>query len=132
MVAHELIPDDESLNVRIYDAPANGARMLFTERDKLIAKYANESDARAGVGIYDRADKEALLSAELSVYVDAARTGKALGQCGLPSLARLTEGDRLVYVAFTLPKNFVIKSRLQIIAFDGDQTIYSLGWDTHA
>jgi hypothetical protein len=37
-----------------------------------------------GVRIYDRSDKTVLFEAELEVYLHAARTGIALGGCGLP------------------------------------------------
>jgi hypothetical protein len=97
MVAHE---DDEGISV--YDAPASGWRTLFVQRDGAIAKYTDKGQAQAGTEICDRADKAALFDAEMNVYVESAQTGKALGQCGLPSLVRFGEEEHLLYATFIL------------------------------
>ncbi|MGE0116198.1 MAG: hypothetical protein AB7T07_15110 [Steroidobacteraceae bacterium] len=129
MVAHEIIEDDEEVSVRIYDAPANGWRILFVQRDDVISRYTNKDKARAGIEIYDRADKAALFDAEMNVYAKSAQTGKALSQCGLSSLVRFGESEHFVYATFTLPEDFIRRSGLMIIGFRDQITIYSAGWD---
>ncbi len=129
MLAHEIIEDDEEMSVRIYDAPANGWRILFVQRDGVIAKYTNKDKARAGMEIYDRADKAALFDAEMNVYAESAQTGKTLSQCGLSSFVRFGEPEHFLYATFTLPEDFVKRSGLMIIGFRDQITIYSAGWD---
>jgi hypothetical protein len=129
MVTHEIIADDKEVSVRSYDAPANGWRILFVEQDGVIAKYTDKDKARDGVEIYDRADKAALFDAEMNVYVESAHTGKALSQCGLSSLVRFGESEHFLYATFTLPEDFIRCSRLMVIGFKDQLTIYSAGWD---
>lgn len=129
MLAHEIIADDEEVGVRIYDAPANGWRILFVQRDGVIARYTDKNKARAGVEIYDHADKTALFDAEMNVYAESAQTGKVLSQCGLSSLVRFGESEHFLYATFTLPEDFIRSSGLRIIGFSDQITIYSAGWD---
>lgn len=129
MVAHEIIADDKEVSVRIHDAPANGWRILFVQRDDVISRYTNKDKARAGIEIYDRADKAALFDAEMNIYVESAQTGKALSQCGLSSLVRFGESEHFLYATFALPEDFIRRSGLMIIGFRVQITIYSAGWD---
>jgi len=129
MLAHEIIEDDEEMSVRIYDAPANGWRILFVQRDGVIARYTDKGKAMAGMEIYDRAEKAALFDAEMDAYVESAQTGKALSQCGLSSLVRFGESEHFLYATFTLPEDFIRRSGLMIIGFRDQITIYSAGWD---
>ncbi|MCI0392338.1 MAG: hypothetical protein MOB07_26700 [Acidobacteria bacterium] len=128
MVRYEILSDSAELSVRIYDAPAYGWRILFVERDGSIARYVCKDHALVGIGIYDRSDKTPLLYAEAEVYLEAARTGKALGECGLSSLVRFGEPDHYTYATFTLPEDFIERSGLKIIGFKGQESIYSAGW----
>jgi len=130
MLAHEIIEDDEGMGVRIYDAPANGWRILFVQRDEVIARYTDKDKAKADIAIYDRADKAALFDAEMNIYAESARTGKALSQCGLSSLVRFGEPEHFFYATFTLPEDFIRRSGLMVIGFKDQLTIYSAGWDT--
>ncbi|MBS1789696.1 MAG: hypothetical protein JST85_18370 [Acidobacteria bacterium] len=129
MLAHEIIADDEEMSVRIYDAPANGWRILFVQRDGVIAKYTDKDKARDGIEIYDRSDKAALFDAEMNVYAESTQTGKALSQCGLSSLVRFGELKHFLYATFTLPEEFIRRSGLMVIGFKDQTTIYSAGWD---
>lgn len=119
MVRYEVLSESEELSVRIYDAPAFGWRILFVEEDGSITRYACKDHALAGIGIYDRSDKATLHDAEVEVYLEAARTGKALDQCGLPSLVRFDDTDHLLYATFTLPEDFIRQSELKIIGYQG-------------
>lgn len=129
MITHEIAADDEGISVRVYDAPANGWRILFVQRDGAIGKYLDKDQAQAGTEIYDRADKTALFDAEMNVYIESAQTGKALGQCGLPSLVRFGEEEHLLYATFILSEDFIRHSSLLIIAFRDRNTICSSGWN---
>lgn len=129
MVKHEIVPDGEELNVRIYDAPANGWRCLFVQQNAAIARYTDYEHALAGVRLYEESDKATLVEAELKVYLEAADTGKPLGQCGLASLVRVGAPGHYVYVTFTLPEDFVARSALKIIGQRGQEPIYSPGWE---
>jgi len=106
MVRYEILSGNGDLSVRIYDAPAYGWRILFVEREGSITKYASEDHALVGLEIYERSDKAILFEAEIGVYLDAARTGKALGECGLPSLVRFEDRGHHTYATFTLPEAF--------------------------
>ncbi len=129
LVKHEIISDGEGLSVRIYDAPASGWRILFVQKDGAIARYTSKDHALAGVGIYDRSDKTALFDAEIEVYLASARTGRALGECGLSSVVRFGEPDHFVYATFTLPEDLIRRSELKIIGYQGQEPIYSAGWE---
>jgi hypothetical protein len=128
MVRYEVLSDKEELSVRIYDAPAFGWRILFVEECGSITRYVNKDHALAGISIYDRSDKASLLDAEAEVYLEAARTGKALDECGLPALVRFEDADHRLYATFTLPEGFVSRSELKIIGYRGKEPIYSAGW----
>lgn len=93
MVNYRIVPEDNEFRVRIYDAPARRWRALFAESGGQIGVYLHRDQALAGVKSYDRADKEHLFEAELEVYLESARTGKALAECGLPSLVRFGDHD---------------------------------------
>jgi len=129
MVKHEIVPDGEELNVSVYDAPANGWRCLIVQQNAAIARYTDYERALAGVRIYDGSDKATLVEAELKVYLEAAGTGKPLGQCGLASLVRIGAPDPYVYVTFTLPEDFIAQSVLKIIGHGKQEQIYSPGWE---
>ncbi len=129
MVEHEIIPNHDGYSVRIYDAPAGGWRILFVRKEGAIGTYTTYDDAKAGVRVYDRSDKTVLLEAELDVYRQAARTGVALGGCGLPSLVRFGEPAHCAYAAFILSEDFIRKSALKIIGYRGEEPVYSAGWD---
>jgi hypothetical protein len=127
MVEYTIKPTNEGLLVQIYDAPAGGRRILFVERDGQINKYMNRDRALAGIEIYRSADKTALIEAELSVYLDAAQTGKSLGECGLNALVRFSDQDHYPYATFILPEHFIRKTHLKIIGYRGVESIYSAG-----
>ncbi len=129
MVRYEVLPESEELSVRVYDAPAFGWRILFVEEGGSITRYVSRDHALAGIGIYDRSDKATLLDAEAEVYLEAARTGKGLGECGLPSLVRFEDMDHCLYATFTLPEDFIKRSTLKIIGCKGEEFIYSAGWE---
>jgi len=128
MVRYEILSENEELSVRIYDAPACGWRILFVERDGSITKYVRRDHALAGIEIYDHPDKTSLFEAEIEVYLDAARTGKALGECGLPSLVRFEDMGHYTYATFTLPEDFIRQSELKIIGYKREEAIHSAGW----
>lgn len=128
MVEHKIMPDEDELNVRVYDAPAFGWRILFVERDGEIGRYLHREHALAGIRIYDLADKAALFEAELGVYLEAARAGKTLDGCGLSALVRFGGLDQHPYATFILPEDFIRKSELKIIGYRGEKQIYSAGW----
>lgn len=128
MVRHRIIPDDNELRVRIYDAPANGWRALFVEIGGEIGMYLRHDQALARVKDYDRAEKEHLFEAELKVYLESARTGKALGKCSLQSPVRFGDRDPYSYGAFMLPEEFLRNSELKIVCCRGGETIHSAGW----
>jgi hypothetical protein len=128
MVRYEILSNNEGLRVCIYDAPAYGSRILFVERDGLITEYACKEHALAGVEIYDRSDNAILFEAEIRVYFDAARTGKSLSECGLPSLVRFDDMRHYFYATFTLPEDFIKQSELKIIGYMGEEPIHSAGW----
>jgi len=128
MARYEVLSDSEELSVRIYDAPAFGWRVLFVERDGSITRYTCEDHALAGIGIYDRSDKDTLLDAEAGVYLEAAKTGRALNECGLPSLVRFGDTDHHLYATFTLPEDYIRRSELKIIGYKGSEPVYSAGW----
>jgi len=128
MAEHRIIPDDDELNVRVYDAPACGWRILFVERDGEIGRYLHREQALAGIRVYDLADKAALFEAELGVYIESVRTGKALSDCGLPALVRFGDHDPFSYATFSLPEGFIRKSELKIIGYRGEEQIHSAGW----
>lgn len=132
MVKYEIVPDRDNVIVRIFDAPANGWRTLFVEKDGVITRYTNGEDAMSGVRIYDGSDKHCLFEAELDVYLKSARTGLPLDSCGLPSLVRFGEPDHRVYATFSLTEGFIGQSELKIIGYKGDNPIYSRGWDAPA
>lgn len=132
MVRYETVPDCDGVSVRIFDAPANGWRTLFVEKDGMIARYENECDAASGVRVYESSDKTGVFEAELEVYLEAAATGRPLGACGLPSLVRFGEADHFVYATFTLAEQFVRQSKQHIIGYKNGDPIYSAGWDTVA
>ena len=132
MVRHEILPDCDGVSVRIFDAPAEGWRTLFVEKDGMIARYKDESDAASGVRIYESADKTDVFEAELDVYLEAAATGRALGSCGLPSLVRFGEADHSVYATFTLADRFVRQSKHHIIGYKNGDPIHSAGWNAVA
>jgi hypothetical protein len=129
MVEYTITPTNEGLLVQIYDAPAGGRRILFVERDGQINKYMNRDRALAGIEIYSSVDKTALFEAELSVYLDAAQTGKSLGECGLNALVRFGDQDHYPYATFILPEHFIRKTHLKIIGYQGVESIYSAGWE---
>jgi hypothetical protein len=129
MVEYTITPTNEGLLVQIYDAPAGGRRILFVEGDGQINKYMNRDRALAGIGIYSGADKTALFVAELSVYLDAAQSGKSLGECGLNALVRFGDQNHYSYATFILPENFIRKTHLKIIGYRGAESIYSSGWE---
>lgn len=130
MVEHEITPNRDGYNVRIYDAPAGGWRILFVQKEGAIGAYTAYDDATAGVQIYDRADKTVLFEAELEVYLRSARTGIALDGCGLPSLVRFGEPDHYTYATFTLSEDFIVeRSDLMIIGYKGEEPVYSKGWN---
>lgn len=120
------------MRVRVFDAPANGWRTLFVEKDGMIARCENECDATSGVRIYEAADKVGVFKAELDVYLESVETGKPLGDCGLPSLVRFGEPSHFVYVTFNLREHFIWQSALHIIGYKGSDPIYSAGWDAVA
>jgi len=126
MARYEILSGNEDLS--IYDAPACGWRTLFVEREGSITKYVREDHALAGIEIYDRSDKATLFEAEIEVYLDAARTGKSLSECGLPSLVRFDDTDHCLYATFTLPEDFIRQSELKIIGYRGEELIDSAGW----
>jgi len=128
MVKHRIIPDGNELRVRIYDAPANGWRAMFVEIDGEIGLCPTRDQALTAIENYERADKEQLFEAELKVYLESARTGKALGECGLPSLVRFGDRNPYSYATFTLPEEFVRKSELKIACRRSGETIRSAGW----
>jgi hypothetical protein len=128
MDKHVILPDGDELRVRIYDAPANGWRAMFVEIDGEIGLYPTRDQALTAIENYERADKGQLFEAELKVYLEAARTGKALGECGLPSLVRFGDHDPYSYATFTLPEGFVRKSELKIACRRNGETIRSAGW----
>ncbi len=130
MVKHEIISDHDKVIVHIFDAPANGWRTLFVEKDGLITRYMNGEDAISDVRIYDSSDKNCLFEAELEVYLKSAETGLPLGSCGLPSLVRFGEPDHNIYATFNLTEMFIRQSELKIIGYKGDIPIHSQGWDT--
>jgi hypothetical protein len=116
--------------VRIYDAPAGGWRILFGQTEGATGTYTTYDDAMAGVRVYDRSNKAVLFEAELDVYLQSARTGIALGGCGLPSLVRFGEPDHCAYATFTLSEDFIIsRSDLKIIGYIGEEPVYSAAWD---
>jgi hypothetical protein len=127
MVRHEIVPDGDGVSVRIFDAPAEGWRTLFMEKDGSIVRYENDDEATSGLRIYDSADKAELIEAELEVYLEAAATGRTLGACGMPSLVRFGESDHFVYATFTLTERFVRQSKLHIIGYKNEDPIYSAG-----
>jgi len=129
MVGSQILLDNDELSVRIHDAPARGWRILFVEKDGLITRYTCRDHALAGIGIYDRSDKTVPLEMEFEVYREAARTGKALGECGLASLVRFGGPDHYLHAAFTLPEAFIKQSTLKIIGDRGTESIYSAGWE---
>ncbi len=129
MVRHEILPDCDGVSVRIFDAPAEGWRTLFVEKDGMIARYEDESGAASGVRIYESSDKTGVFEAELDVYLEAAATGRALGACGLPSLVRFGEADHFVYATFTLAERFVRQSKHHIIGYKNGDPVYSAAWD---
>ena len=131
MVKYEIVSDQDVVIVRIYDAPANGWRTLFVERDGIITRYTNGADAISDLRIYDNSDKNRLFEVELEVYLKSAETGMPLASCGLPSLVRFGKPDHKVYATFNLTEGFVRQSELKIIGYKGDAPIYSQGWDTH-
>jgi hypothetical protein len=132
MVRYEIVPDCDGVSVRIFDAPAEGWRTLFVEKDGMIARYEDESGAASGVRIYDSSDKTGVFEAELDVYLEAAATGGSLGACGLPSLVRFGEAGHFVYATFTLAERFVRQSKHHIIGYKDDDPIYSAAWDAVA
>ncbi|MCI0665682.1 MAG: hypothetical protein L0220_31895, partial [Acidobacteria bacterium] len=104
----------------------------FVEKDGIISRYTNGKDAISDVRIYDNTDKDCLFEAELEVYLKSADTGMPLGSCGLPSLVRFGESDHNIYATFTLTEGFIRHSELKIVAYKGDNPIYSQGWDDPA
>lgn len=132
MIRHGIFPNHDGVSIRIFDAPANGWRTLFTEKDGSVVKYENADEATVGLHIYDSADKTTLIEAELEVYCEAAATGRTLGECGLPSLVRFGKADHFVYATFNLTEQFVRQSKHHIIAYKGDDPIYSAGWGAPA
>jgi hypothetical protein len=132
MVRYEIVPDCDGVSVCIFDAPANGWRTLFVEKDGMIARYENECDAASGVRIYESSDKTGVFEAELDVYLEAAATGRTLGACGLPSLVRFGEADHFIYATFTLAEWFVRQSKHHIIGYKNGDPVYSAGWDAVA
>jgi hypothetical protein len=129
MVEHKIVPTGDEYSVRIYDAPAGGIRILFGQKGDAINIYTKYDDAVAGVQVYDCADKTVLFDAELEVYLQAARTGAALGDCGLSSLVRFGEPDHCAYATFILAEEYIRRSYLKIIGYKGEGAVYSLGWD---
>ncbi len=129
MVEHKIVPSRDGYSVRIYDAPAGGIRVLFGQKEGAINTYTKYEDAVAGVRIYNCADKTVLFDAELEVYLQAARTGVALGDCGLSSLVRFGDPDHCAYATFILSENYIRQSDLKIIGYKGEESVYSLGWD---
>ena len=132
MVRHEIVPNCDGVSVRIFDAPAEGWRALFVEKDGMIARYEDECGAASGVRIYEGSDKTGVFEAELEVYLEAAATGKVLGSCGLPSLVRFGEAGHFVYATFALAERFVLQSKHRIIGYKNGDPFYSAGWDTVA
>ncbi|MCG3145097.1 MAG: hypothetical protein HONDAALG_02638 [Gammaproteobacteria bacterium] len=132
MVRYEIVPDCDGVSVRIFDAPAEGWRTLFVEKDGMIARYEDECAAASGVRVYEGSDKSGVFEVELDVYLEAAATGRALGACGLPSLVRFGEADHFVYATFTLAELFVRQSTLHIIGYKNGGSIFSAGWDAVA
>lgn len=132
MVRHEIVPDCDGVSVRIFDAPAEGWRTLFVEKDGMIARYEDESGAASGVRIYEGSDKTGVFKAELEAYLEAAATGRTLGACGLPSLVRFGEAGHFIYATFTLAEQFVRQSKHHIIGYKNNDPIYSAGWDAVA
>jgi hypothetical protein len=94
MVEHKIVPTRDGYSVRIYDAPAGGIRMLFGQKDGAINIYTKYEDAVTDVRIYDCVDKTLLFDAELGGYLQAARIGVALSDCGLSSLVRFGRMDQ--------------------------------------
>jgi hypothetical protein len=130
MVEYTITATSDGLLVQIYDdAPVGGRRILFVERNGQIDKYVNRDRALAGIEIYSSADKRALFEAELSIYLDAAQSGKSLGECGLNALVRFGDQDHYPYATFILPENFIRNSHLKIIGYRGVGSIYSAGWE---
>lgn len=132
MIRYEIVPDCEGVRVRVFDAPAEGWRTLFVEKDGMIARYEDESGAASGVRIYDSSDKTSVCEAELDVYLEAAATGRTLGVCGLPSLVRFGEAGHFVYATFTLAERFVRQSKRHIIGYKNGDPVYSAAWDAVA
>ena len=130
MVKYEIVSDQDIVIVRIYDAPANGWRTLFVEKDGVITRYMNGEDAISDLRIYDNSDKNCLFEAEQEFYLESAETGLPLATCGLPSLVRFGEPDHNIYATFNLTEGFIRQSELKIIGYKGDAPIYSQGWDT--
>ncbi len=128
MVRHEIVPDRNGVIVRIFDAPANGWRTIFVEKDSVIVRYENCDDALSGVRIYDGADKTAFFRAELEVYLEAAATGRPFGVCGLPSLARFGEPGHYIYATFSLTERFIQQSTHRIIGYKDNDPVYSAVW----
>jgi hypothetical protein len=128
MVEHKIVPNCDGYSVRIYDAPAGGIRILFGQKEGAISIYTKYEDAGAGVRVYDCADKTVLFDAELEAYLKAARTGVALGDCGLLSLVRFGEPDHCAYATFIHSGEYIMRSDLKIIGYKGDGAVYSLGW----
>jgi hypothetical protein len=62
------------------------------------------------------------------VYLQAARIGVALGDCGLSSLVRFGKQDHCAYATFILSEEYVRQSDLKIIGYKGERAVYSLGW----
>ncbi len=129
MVEYEILPNSDGFSVRIYDAPAGGWRILFGQKEGAIGTYTTYDDAKAGVRVYDRADKAVLFEAEFEVYLQSARTGISLDSCGLPSLVHFGELNHCAYAAFILSEAFIIKSDLKIISYRGEEPVYSAGWN---
>jgi hypothetical protein len=94
MVKYEIVSERDVVIVRIYDAPANGWRTLFVEKDGVIVRYRDGEVAISDVRIYDSMDKNCLFEAENEVYLISAETGKPLGNCGLPSLVQFGKRER--------------------------------------
>jgi hypothetical protein len=132
MVKYEIVSERDVVIVRIYDAPANGWRTIFVEKNGVITRYTNGEDAISDVRVYDTSEKNCLFEAELEVYLKSAETGLPLGSCGLPSLVQFGKHDRIIYATFTLSEKFIRESKLKIIGYKGDDPIYSQGWEASA
>jgi hypothetical protein len=129
MVEHKIVPNRDGYSVRIYDAPAGGIRILFGQKAGAISTYTKYEDGVAGVRVYDYADKTVLFDAELEVYLQAACTGAALGDCGLSSLVRFGDPGHCAFATFILAEEYIRRSDLKIIGYKGERAVYSLGWD---